>query len=127
MCSFPFLEDFALLSLGYGDEVDRSTTPSTSPRLTGTLDLSSRGRAAGIEIGLVTRRLLDLPGGLNFTKVRLSCMGGRDFESATDSVVGCSNTLKSLDVVNYLISEFPSVHVPDQCLTSSRRASQDLV
>ena len=104
MCSFPLLEDFTLLVFGYGNDVDAWTIPSTSPKLTGFLEL--RSVIGGI--GPITRPLLDLPNGLNFTKLVLSFANDKDFESTTDLVSGCSNTLESLDVSDCRSGMFPS-------------------
>ena len=116
ICSFPLLEDFALLVFGYGDE-DRWSTPSTSPRLTGSLEL--RSVVGGI--GPITRRFLDLPSGPNFTKIVLACVDETDFESTTDLVSGCSDTLESLNVSDYLQGAFPPALVPDRYLISAFR------
>ena len=115
ICSFPILEDFALLVFGYGDETDRWTAPPASPRLTGSLEL--RSVIGGI--GPITRRLLNLPNGPNFTKIVLACVDETDFESTTDLVSGCSGTLESLDVSDYLPGVFPSVPAPDRYLTAT--------
>ena len=65
ICSFPLLEDLALILPHCGSEV--WNTPSTSPKLTGSLEL----RAVG-DIRPAVRRLLGLPGGLHFTKVTIA-------------------------------------------------------
>jgi hypothetical protein len=87
-CSFPLLEDFLFntpsdLAIDLGDP----STPPTSPKLTGSLVL--KGQSA-----FITRRLLDLPGGLHFTKIMM------DFREPMESVVNlvsrCSHTLESL-------------------------------
>ena len=110
ICSFPILEDLELFVFGYWNGVDGWTPPSTSPRLTGSLQLHSMD--GGVDP--ITRRLLDLPNGPNFTKIVLSCADDeRDFKSTTDLVSGCSNTLESLDVSDYLRGGFPSVSAPD--------------
>ena len=62
ICSLPLLEDLTLHLL-YHDS-DEWNTPSTSPKLTGTLYLRTRSCTCK-----VIRRLLDLPGGLHFSKV----------------------------------------------------------
>jgi len=90
------------------DDDDGWTTPSTSPRLTGFLQLSST-----VAIGPITRRLLDLPNGLNFTKVALICAKETDFKSTTDLVLGCSDTLEIFGYVNFSPGELPSVPVHD--------------
>jgi len=108
MCSFPLLEDFAFQDLGQWNGAEGWTPPSTSPRLTGTLELRSVIRG----IGHVTHQLLDLPNGLNFTKIVLSGISsGTGFGSITDLVSGCSGTLESLDVSDYYPGEFPLLPV----------------
>lgn len=108
MCSFPLLEDFTLVVHGYEDDPDGWTAPSTSPRLTGSLELRS---VAGVDP--IIRRLLDLPNGLKFTEVVLTCGKETDFKPTTDLVSECSNTLESLGFVPLFHGEFPSVPVPD--------------
>ena len=113
MCSFPLLEDFALLVFDSGNEIDGYTIPLISPRLTGSLEL--RSTVGGI--GPITRRLLELPNGLKFTKFVLVFIDGVDPEAATGLVSQCSNTLESLDVTGYSPGIFPPVPVPDRNLT----------
>ena len=116
MCSFPLLEDFALLLLGHANGVDEWTPLSTSPRLTGSLEL----RSVIEGIVPITRLLLDLPNGLNFTKIVLSCLDdGRNFKSITDLVSECSSTLESLDVSDYFPGKFPSFPAPDRHLITA--------
>ena len=109
MCSFPLLGDVALLVLRFEDETSDWTTPSTLQRLTGSLALS--GMVGGI--GPITRRLLDLPGVLCFSKIALIWIDEADFKLAADLVSRCSGTLESLDVTEDLLGAFPSSHVPD--------------
>ncbi|KAF9644812.1 hypothetical protein BDM02DRAFT_842677 [Thelephora ganbajun] len=96
-CSFRFLEDLDLTQHIVGvDIIDRDRTvfrPSTSPVLTGTLRVYLPGR-----IGCATRRLLDLPGGLHFRKLELSCFRDDDFRWMSALVVGCSDTLECVDI-----------------------------
>ena len=120
MCSFPLLEDLTLLVYDCEDDVDGWTTPSTSPRLNGTLELRSM-----VRIGPITRWLLNLPNGLNFTEVFLTCANETDFKSTTDLVSGCSNTLEFLGFVNLIPGVFPSVPVPDRCLTATPRSARN--
>ena len=101
MCSFPLLEDFAFIVFDHGNDADEWTTPSTSPRLTGSLTLSG----AEEEIGPTARRLLDLPNGLHFTKIVLVWVTDVDPRLANDLVLRCSNTLESLDVTEELQGE----------------------
>ena len=99
MCSFPLLEDFSLL-LGPGSDTDDRTTLSTLPRLIGSLGLG--GTAEGI--GNIMRRLLDLQGGLHFTKIALEWMDGTDFKLAVDLISRCSRTVEFLDLAEDLRS-----------------------
>ena len=116
VCSFPLLEDFTLLVLGYGSKADEWTPPPTSPRLTGSLEL--RSMIGGIDP--ITRRLLDLPNGLNFTKIVLSCLDdGKIFKSITDLVSRCSGTLESLDVSDRFPGNFPSFPAPHSRLITA--------
>ena len=68
ICSFPLLEDLRLIRFGpdggYGDINGWNTT--TSPKFTGSLHLTG-------EVGSITLGLLNLPGGLHFSKIEVSC------------------------------------------------------
>ena len=89
LCSFPLLEDLALVffNLSGGDVWD---TPSTSPKLTGSLELSGLA-----PIRPAVRRLLSFPGGLHFANITVSCPD-EDVRSTMDLVSRCSDTLESL-------------------------------
>jgi len=113
ICSFPLLENLALNALE-GD-ADGWNTPSTPPKLTGSLDLRMSGRAHS-----VTRRLLELPGGLRFSRVN-AVFFDEDAESVKDLVSGCSDTLEFLSIVYCPQSAFPSVPVTVPYLTAVRR------
>ena len=119
MCSFPLLENFSFFAYGYEDDLDGWTAPSTSPRLTGFLELRSK---AGIDP--IVRRLLVLPDGLNFTEVVVTCDKQQDVKSTTDLVSGCSNTLESLLLIIFFQGELPPVPVPDRCLTAALSHAQ---
>jgi hypothetical protein len=93
ICSFPLLEDLALTSLQHGS--DTWNTPSTSPKLTGSLDLSLFG---GIRTAIC--RLVGLPGGLHFTKISIACLQ-EDVESTKELVSRCSGTLEYLSIYYY--------------------------
>ena len=108
LCSFPLLENFASFAFGGVDEADEWTSPLTSPRLTGTLELCSMVEG----IGPTTRQLLDLPNGLRFTKIAVLCFSVADFESTTELVLGCSDSLESLNITGHLQGVFPSILVP---------------
>ena len=120
ICSFPLLEDIALLSLSSDSENDGWTTPPTFPRSIKSLLLS-----AGI--GPVTRRLLDLPNGPRFTKIAFELLHESDFDVVMVLVSRHSDTLEYLDITEDTLGVFPSPPVPDQYLTAIIRASHDLV
>ena len=101
ICSFPLLEDLALVSLRSEGAAAGWTPPSASPRLTGSLELSTFG-----EIRSATSRLLEFPD-LRFTKITVSCMG-EDFGSVMDLASRCSGTLESLNIYCSFMGEFPS-------------------
>jgi hypothetical protein len=96
-CHFPLLEDLSFL--GYDRNYDDSLSfspPSTSPVLTGTLELRLiRG------IARTAHRLLDLPNGLHFRNLKLSPHSEEDFPSVEKLVEACSDTLEHL-YVRYL-------------------------
>ena len=92
VCSFPLLEDLTLDAPEDISEVDEWIVPSTSPKLTGYLDLKMYG---GIRPAV--RRLLELPSGLHFSKISVLCVR-EDVESMMDLVSKCSDTLKSLSI-----------------------------
>jgi hypothetical protein len=108
VCSFPLLKDLALVSLHQGS--DTWNTPSTSPKLTGSLELNAIGG-----ICAVARRLLDLPYGLRFTKITVWCFS-EDAESTTDLVSRCSDTLESLTLYSFIAGALPSAYVSGQYL-----------
>jgi len=89
-------------------------TPSTSPKLTGSLYLRTHGCTHHIVC-----RLLDLPGGLHFSKVNVGFFDN-EAESMTDLVAACSDTLESLTLLYYPTGAFPSASVTDQYLIAAR-------
>ena len=74
----------------------------TSPKLTGSLDLKLFGSARPI-----IRRLLDLPGGLHFSKITVLSFN-EDAESVTDLVSRCFDTLEFLAIIYLPLGAFPS-------------------
>jgi hypothetical protein len=110
ICSFPLLEDLALIAPSLGNWNYVWNTPPTSPKLTGSLHLSMFGG-----IRPVARRLLSLPNGLHFTKITVVLDG--DIHSVTDLVSGCSDTLESISVF-FTPGMSPSTSATDQCLTA---------
>jgi len=109
LCSFSLLENFTSLAFGGMEGTDEWAAPLASPRLTGSLELCSVVKG----ISSTTRRLLDLPNGLRFTKITVLCFSREDFESTTDLVSGCSDTLESLSVISHLEGTFTSLPEPD--------------
>jgi len=123
ICSFPLLEDLALLDLHLDSEPDlrprnrssRRNIPSTSPKLTGSLDLRM---IWGLRF--TAFKLRALPNGLHFTKITLGFNTG-ETDSTVDLVSECSDTLESLTIICYvMIGTFPSASVIDQRLTAAR-------
>ena len=100
VCSFPLLESLALRHEGREIDTDGWVTPLTSPKLTGSLHLMDEIRSV--------RALLDLPGGLRFTKITIRCFV-EDAESAMDLVSRCSGTLESLCIDFHSAGRFPSI------------------
>ena len=114
VCSLPLLEDLALVSLDNNSETCVLGIPPTSPKFTGSLDLRMVGR-----IRPIVRRLLDLPSGLHFSKISVSCLR-EDMETMTELVSRCSDTLESLSICYYLIGVgFLSVLVAGRYLTAA--------
>ena len=111
VCSFPLLEDLTLNTLYPESGTYIWNPPPTSPKLTGSLDLRMEGRTR-----TVTRRLLDLPDGLRFSKIYMLFFE-KDTGSVVDLVSGCSDTLESLTVLYFPSSAFPSASVTAQHLT----------
>ena len=107
VCSFPLLEDLTLNTLYPESDTYRWNPPPTSPKLTGTLDMRMDGRTRTI-----TRRLLDLPDGLRFSKIYTLCVE-EDIGPTVDLVSGCSDTLESLTVLYVPMSAFSSASVID--------------
>ncbi|KAF9789197.1 hypothetical protein BJ322DRAFT_1105063 [Thelephora terrestris] len=88
-CSFPFLEDLFFHATRNRHICDPHDIPSTSPKFTGSLVLSG-------ECDAITRRLLELPGGLHFSKITMRCV---DVGRVMGLISRCSHTLESLSLV----------------------------
>jgi len=117
VCSFPLLEDLGLFGFNYLGRVDGWPLPSTSPSLTGSLQLN----AADGGISNIICRLWDLPNGPKFTKIQLSSIDDEtDVTSASYLVSSCSDTLESLEVSDYSPCGFPSVPALDLNLIAAR-------
>ncbi|KAF9780879.1 hypothetical protein BJ322DRAFT_287430 [Thelephora terrestris] len=91
ICSFPLLQDLSLRS-AFANDNDKWASPSTSPKLTGSLLLNDENLS-------VTRRLLELPDGLHFSGIRVRCRAeDLDSKTMTDLVSKCSHTLETLSL-----------------------------
>jgi hypothetical protein len=112
ICSFPLLEDLAMIPLSRGSDV--WDTPPTSPKLTGSLSLSTFGG-----ILPVACRLLSLPDGLHFTKITVALYEG--IQSVIDLVLKCSGTLESISIFYSTPGMSSSASVAGQYLTACRR------
>ena len=115
VCSFPLLEDLALVGLDYQTDAGGWNAPLTSPKLTGSLDLRVFG-----SVRPVVRRLLDLPDGLHFSKITV-LFSEEAVALVMDLVSRCSCTLESLAIIYSPMGAFPSVPVTIQYLTVTRR------
>ena len=124
ICSFPLLEDLALICLHpiIDADPDEWIAPSMSPKLTGSLYLKTRW-----EIQSVTRRLSALPGGLHFARITV-VFSIVDTDPIMDLVSSCYDTLESLNINGYLLlGTFSSVSVICQHLIAAlgRRHTYD--
>ncbi|KAF9780889.1 hypothetical protein BJ322DRAFT_1082254 [Thelephora terrestris] len=89
ICSFPLLDHLWLHFVTTWGDADECDIPSTSPRLTGSLNLLSRTRP-------ILRGLLNLPNGLHFAQITACHV--EYSESLVDLISRCSDTLESLTV-----------------------------
>jgi len=119
VCSLPLLEDLSLFSLDFQRADESWSTPLSSPRFTGSLELRVLG---GIQSA--TRLLLDLPDGLHFTRIAVRWLYEDDIESTMDLVSRCSDTLEYLGITNFFPGTFPSVPVPNRQPTATSRRTQ---
>jgi hypothetical protein len=114
ICSFPSLEDLALIRLPrkHGDTREVAI-PLTSPRLTGTLRLEVVDSAPSD-----MPRLLALPGGLHFSRIDVMNFI-QDIETTMSLVSGCSETLNSLIILYYPQSTLLSATMVCQLMNNS--------
>ena len=112
VCSFPLLEDLALICIPPESDGDagRNVHRVSSPKLTGSLVLEASRP--------VIPRLLGLSNGLNFVKIVVSCRDEEEARSATELVSRCSGTLESLTV--HYRGAFPSSSIISLYLTTAR-------
>jgi len=115
VCSFPLLEDLALGTFFIMRNVDGWDIPLTSPKLTGTLDLSTFEGAR-----LITGRLLNLPGGLRFSKIN-TLFFDENAKLLTDLVSSCSGNLEFLTISYRPQRASPSAPVTSQHLIAAHR------
>ena len=108
VCSFPLLEDLALIALRFGPGLVEWIAPSTSPKLTGSLELNT---SDGIRHAIC--RLLDFPDGLHFAEITAVCFYG-DSESMAELVSRCSGTLEYLNLDCFPPGEFPPAGLNDR-------------
>ena len=111
-CSFPLLEDLSLrsyppLSRPPGNPTE--APPVTSPKFTGSLLL--KGDTISILLWL-----LDLPGGLRFSKITVDCSKAC-LELVMKLVSRCSDTLESLCIDHFISGVSLSVLVAGRWLT----------
>jgi hypothetical protein len=101
--SLPLLKNLALLG-DFTDEPDEPAImdpPSTSPAITGTLQL---GLFQGIED--TAHRLLRMPNGLHPKKLKLTWRKGEDLRATAELVRVCFDTLTNLNIACELEGEF---------------------
>jgi hypothetical protein len=110
--SLPLLEDLALVSGNATNddglnEPQTAVPPSTSPAFTGTLELLLFPRTL-----CIPRRLLELPNGLRFRKLKLTWSEEGGLRSVAGLVKACSGTLEFLDItgVDLFCSSSRSAH-----------------
>lgn len=99
ICSFPLLEDVRLDGVVTESGTDQWHPPPASPRFTGCLCLNEQSHS-------VARGLLDLPGGLRFSKISVFSSSG-DAGSIAELVLRCSDTLESFTIHHYPMGAFP--------------------
>ena len=105
ICSFPLLEDFALLSVDRGSRSVGWNPLSTSPRFTGSLRLNVMFEGSQP----IAHQLLDLPNGLHFTKIAVESLREQEVKPTMDLVSRCADTLQSLDITYNRSGVFPSL------------------
>ena len=105
--SFPLLHDLTVIAFyvsiddGGGPNGSQAAQPSSPPAFTGSLDICLKH---GMEP--ITRRLLSLPSGIHFRKLKLTWNHEQDLSLTTPLVEGCSGTLESLDITSNPFSTF---------------------
>ncbi|KAF9780836.1 hypothetical protein BJ322DRAFT_1112234 [Thelephora terrestris] len=108
-CSFPLLDDLALICRAHRHRHVAWKGPSTSPRFTGSLELCLMEG-----IYPTSLLLLDLPNGLHFTTISVLWLSDHDIGSTMNLVSRCSDTLESLEITNHLSGVLLSMLVLDE-------------
>ena len=112
ICSFPLLEDLVLGSVRDRENTPEWDAPPTSPKFIGSLCLGGKTRD-------ITRKLLDLPGGLHFSSIAVSCPI-EDGDLANELVSMCSDTLESFLLDFSYLGTLPTTPANDQYLITAR-------
>jgi hypothetical protein len=98
------------------DDFDDNTIfPLTSPPLTGALDL-----CVPLGMGLVVRRLLELPNGIRFQKLEATVFSEEDLRHAIAVVEECSETLECIEILCGSPGRFHPFSVPSRPVTGFR-------
>ncbi|KAF9780760.1 hypothetical protein BJ322DRAFT_1163492 [Thelephora terrestris] len=97
VCSLPLLEDLTLEGRDRWNQDAARNAPSTSPTLTGSLELRV---GAGIEH--ITHQLLDLPNDIQPKKIAVQWSVPEGVLSTAKLVSKCSKTLEYLKITNHL-------------------------
>ena len=119
ICSLPLLEDLLLhhVQCHALENTDSWDAPLISPRFNGSLLSSCSDRD-------IARKLLDLPCGLHFSKIRVSCQI-KDCDLLGELVYACSDTLEYLDV-DFYRRAFSTASPADQYLITACRHRRSL-
>ena len=113
--SSPFLEDLDLFGDGdvidwepdsESDETQVVNPPSASPVFTGSLQLFLPTGMTG-----TARRLLNLPNGLHFRKLKLRWFEEENDRTVAELVTACSETLEHLDIAYHVKGIVLPVHI----------------
>ena len=104
ICSIPSLEDLSWVSLGRRG-TDIPNIPSTSPKFTGSLHLSSN-----LGTHPLLSQLLALPGGLRFSQISVRPRV-EDGGSITELVSACRDTLESFTIFYQCTGSFLSTRI----------------
>ena len=114
-CSFPLLKDLGLCAISSKSDTEEWNPPSTSPKFTRSLSIYR-------DICSVARWLCDLPCGLCFSNIMVSCpKSSKDITSVMDLVLRCSDTLEPLTISSYALGASVPALVTGQHLTGAHK------